>query len=64
MNSWTVDITSKNAVILTIGKQAHKIPLKAYELADIQDTANKVNFYTKSQELVIELNLINRSQYL
>jgi hypothetical protein len=59
-----VDITSKNFIELTIGKQMHRIPLKAYEIADIQDTANKVDFYTKSQELVVELTLINRSQYL
>lgn len=59
--SWKVDIQA-DKVILTMKNKPLDIVLP--HLIDIKDTANKVDYYSKSQDLVITLKSVTRTQYL
>lgn len=41
----------------------HTIPLKQHEIM-VDHRENKVNFYKKSLELVLELKLASKNQYI
>ncbi|KAK4514672.1 uncharacterized protein ATC70_002273 [Mucor velutinosus] len=60
--SWTLDITS-NKILLKISSDLHTIPLKQHQVI-VDHEENKVDFYKKSLELVIELKLASKSQYI
>ncbi|KAI8647324.1 pre-RNA processing PIH1/Nop17-domain-containing protein, partial [Parasitella parasitica] len=60
--SWTLDITI-NKILLKISNSLHTIPLKQHEIK-VDHEENKVNFYQKSLELVLELKLASKNRYI
>ncbi|CEP09268.1 hypothetical protein [Parasitella parasitica] len=60
--SWTLDITSTK-ILLKIADSLHTIPLKQHEIK-VDHKQNKVDFYQKSRELVLELKIASKNQYI
>ena len=61
-SSWTLDIEPSQILIGGIGSMLKTIKLP--QLIDVQHKENEVKFYKKSKELVIQLRLIPRRQFL